>query len=250
MVLWWLGCGFGVGSVGISVPDTGVDPSRAAPPEGTVPSEASWTLDVQDVDSLPLADHRVELYFPGGPSTASLTTDAAGRVGETGLAPGVYGVRVVGALTAAWVFTVEAGDTIAHTVRLPEPGFAVPLPDPAEPVTVGAGLVVLVDELLPPPFEPPTTTLSATRVEPPLPFDGRGTVVGNWLFDPYDHTASNGMAVGFSLPADTEGPLEVWQPDLPGARWRRVGTVDGPGLFEGDAVLDATLPVVLVAPPQ
>lgn len=234
---WWIACGGPGGGPGGG--DT--DRVEAVPTDGG----GDWTLVVRDAAGEPVADARVELFEAGGRATRSLGTDADGSLVVDELEPGTYGAEVYGALTAAWIFTVDEGADIDHVVVIPEPNPRLALPLAA--TDVGDGLVLTVDELDPPTFEAPTDTLGAVRID--LPWDGAGTAVASWLLDPFRHLEPDGMSVAFDLPGGSDVALEVWQPDVRETAWRRAGSVGpGSGRLQGDAVLVTTEPVVLVRP--
>src|SRR5262245_66681229 len=68
------------------------DPPPVAP--STPPQEASLVLRVRDENGAPVTSAKVYLYAEGPRLVATWETDFQGRVAMTGLAPGIYQMRV------------------------------------------------------------------------------------------------------------------------------------------------------------
>ncbi|MEN0063080.1 MAG: hypothetical protein AAGA48_13075 [Myxococcota bacterium] len=239
-----------VACAGSSGPWMGPPVRRPQPQPGENPeplTTALWSLLVEDPTGTALPGLTVDIHR--GASSMRSSTDADGRL-TAELEPGPLAAEVSDAngawMTATFVFEVEAGDEVEHAIVLPQAPSGTSLPNPADFVDIGDGLLVNVgaDDVSPPPFEPPTSTLAAVRAD--LPFN-QEPIVASWLLAPYRYTATMPARfdIDHGLPDGTV--VEVWQPDLAVVAWQRVGELEVVGSqLEGPVQLEATVPVILV----
>lgn len=235
-----------------------LDPADPTPPADDVPVEdITWTMTLVDESNAPLSGLEVDVYEPGGAASSFFTTNDQGQIAIDKPRSGVHAVEIedIDGIYASALFAAVLDPAADPRIVLPLREPPAPLPDsiPAE-VTIGEGLTVVASarDLVPPPFEAPTSALGATRMTEVLPFPvEHGEVLDVWLLDPYQYEARDGIELRFAnLAGHAAGTaLAVWQPVRDGPGWQPLGQLEAAGgQLVGDVRLTRTAPLVLVRP--